>query len=86
MFAYELYVAKTYRLTLVFHHKIRDLSEFLLVTLTQSEGTKEGIHSISLWHGKAWKGGHFQSQEHCRCASALGDGYLLKEVLVGEDK
>ena len=47
MFAYELYVAKTYRLTLVFHHKIRDLSEFLLVTLTQSEGTKEGIQSAS---------------------------------------
>lgn len=30
-----------------FHHKIRDLSEFLLVTLTQSERIKEVIPSAS---------------------------------------
>lgn len=40
-------MAKTYQLPLAFHPQIRDMSEFLLVTLTQSVGAKEGIPSAS---------------------------------------
>lgn len=68
-----------------FHHKIRDPSELLLVTPTQSEGIKEVIPSVSgmMELGKL---GTLGNRNTAGVPQLFGGGYLLNEVLVGGDK